>query len=411
MGFMDSVCARPRETRRGVGLRGALATATGVALVIGAGAGLSAPAFAETGDGPAAWYDRIHLGGDFRGRDEVFAIDGMKDRHRLRYRLRVGATTEINDHVDFGFRLATGPDANSGNQTLGSGVDFDPDGIFVDKAYITIKPHGAEKPIFGDSLSATFGKTANPFKPKGIGPALLIWDGDQMPEGVAMQWGASPCDCWDTNFDAAYYVIDENAISPGRDPAIMAFQLDDMAKITDDISLATHVSYFGLRELDDNFFLRAAGDGNTAGLTSHKRIDLIEFHGGTTYSGIEDWPVTLWGDVLVNLSADGVGEGKQNTAFGVGVELGSKKAFAQLGVAYFEVEADSVPGVLADSDMIDGLTNGKSWMVYLTRQLWTNTDFQAIAYISDELDKDVSALQAATPNDRVRVQTNVIIKF
>ncbi|MCS5620309.1 MAG: hypothetical protein NZ808_10650, partial [Myxococcota bacterium] len=52
------------------------------------------------------WFERIDFKGDFRARDEVFVIDGMKDRHRLRYRLRLGADTEVNDHIAIGFRLA-----------------------------------------------------------------------------------------------------------------------------------------------------------------------------------------------------------------------------------------------------------------------------------------------------------------
>ncbi|MCP5041901.1 MAG: hypothetical protein GY944_12805 [bacterium] len=407
MGLMETHGRRVPNTHWATGFCRALATAMGAAIAIVAG--LATPAAAD--EAPAAWYERIDFGGDFRARDEVLVIEGMKDRHRLRYRLRMGAKTEINDHVDVGFRLATGPDANSGNQTLGSGVDFDPDGIFIDRAYITIAPHGGEKPIFGDSLTATFGKSANPFKTKGIGPSLLIWDGDQMPEGAAFQWSASPRDCWETNFDAAYYVIDEEEIDPSRDPAIMAFQLDNAVKVTDQIKLTTHVSYFGLRKLNDDFFTRVADRGNTAGLTSNQHVDLIEFHGGTTWSGSEDWPVTVWGNVLLNLSADGIGEGKQNTAFGAGIEIGNKKTTARIGAAYFQIEADAVPGVLADSDVLDGLTNGESWMVYLTRQIFTNTDFQLVTYISEPLDDDVARLQDETLNDRVRIQTNVIVKF
>lgn len=380
-----------------------------------------APAAFASDEAPS-WFERIDFSGDFRGRDEVFVFDGMKDRHRLRYRLRFGAKTEVNDHVELGLRLATGPDANSGNQTLGSGVDFEPDGIFLDKAYITVKPHGAEKPTFGDSFDVTFGKMGNPFRPrKGMGEGLLIWDGDITPEGVALSWGASPCDCWTTNLDVAYFVIDENSGTSDpfekRDPAIIAVQLDDTVKITDDIKFQSHLSYYALRKLDGAFADRVAGgdgegfNGNTAGLTSNRHVDLLEFHGATSVGAIEDWPLTVWGSFIINLSADGVGEGKQNKGFGVGVEVGDKKKFVKIGAAYFEIEADAVPANLHDSDVLDGTSNGKSWLIAATRQIWTNTDFHVRAYFSDELDKDVSALQDKSPTDRVRVQTNVVVKF
>lgn len=386
-----------------------------VMLTASAGVLLMAPAALAEGE-TASWFERIDFSGDFRGRDEVYIIDGMKDRNRLRYRLRFGATTEVNEHVDLGFRLATGPGANSGNQTLGSGVDFDPDGVFIDKAYIRLKPHGAEKPMFGDSFDVTFGKMSNPFKTKGTGESLLIWDGDQNPEGVALSWGVSPCECWTTNLDVAYFVIDENDIDPSRDPSIVAVQLDENVKINDTINFKSHISYFGFRKLDDDFMKRVTEggpgfNGNTAGLTSNQHVDILEFHGATTFTAVEDWPLTVWGNFVVNLSADGIGEGKQNKGFGVGVELGDKKKFVRVGAAYFQMEADAVPSNLHDSDVLDGGSNGKAWLVHVTRQLWSNTDFSVTAYFSDELDDDVSALQEATPNDRVRIQTDISVMF
>ncbi|MBW2291008.1 MAG: putative porin [Deltaproteobacteria bacterium] len=346
----------------------------------------------------------------------------MKDRHRLRYRLRLGAETEINDHVELGFRFATGSGANSANQTLGSGRDFDPDGIFVDRAYVTLKPHGKQKPIFGDSFDLSFGKMPNAFKPKGIGPALLIWDGDQLPEGVALSWGATPCECWTTNLDLAYFVIGE--VGNARDPGMIAVQLDNDFKVTDDVSFKSQISYYGLRKLDERFFFRSTGfedifnrtdllpfGGNTAGLSSNNHVDLIEFHGGTTWTGVENWPITVWGNVIYNASADGIGEGKQNLGYGVGIEAGSKTAYAKIGVGYFEVEADAVPSVLFDSDLFDGFTNGEGFMVYVTRQIWKNTDFDVHAFFGDTLDSDVAKIQFVSPRDRVRIQTNIIVKF
>ncbi|MDP6978645.1 MAG: putative porin [Myxococcota bacterium] len=371
---------------------------------------------ASAGDGES-WYERISFKGDFRARDEVFIREGDKDRHRLRYRLRGGASTEVNDHIEVGFRLATGPDANSGNQSLGSGVnddesiDFDPDGVFIDKAYLTLKPHGTEKPMFGDSKSITFGKMSNPFKTKGIGPSQLIWDGDQNPEGVALQWGWSPCDCWDTNLDVAYFVIDENNLDPSRDPAMFAVQFDNSVKVNDEISFKSHLTYNALRKLTGDVIGRGEGAGNTEGLTSNNHIDLIEFHGGTTWAAHEDWPVTFWGNVVFNLSADGAGAGKQNTAFGAGLTVGSKKALAEVGAGYFQVEADAVPGFLLDSDLFDGVTNGEGWRIHATRTIFKNTDFNVIAYIGDELDGDVADNLGSAAADRVRIQTNVQVKF
>jgi hypothetical protein len=372
-----------------------------------------------------SWFERIDFNGDFRARDEVFVIDGMKDRHRLRYRLRLGADTEVNDHIAIGFRLATGSDANEGNQTLGdgqadrgpegdeqTGIDFDPDGIFIDRAFLILKPQGNEKPMFGDSFDITIGKMPNPFQPKGIGPSLLLWDGDQMPEGVALSWGASPRDYWTRNLDVAYFVLDDNSddssINPSRDPAMIAVQMDEKVKLNDQVQFKSQVTYYAIRKLT-NAYLRTVS--NTDGLTSNNHLDLIEFHGGTTWAAHKKWPVTVWGNFVYNASAVGIGEGKQNMGFGVGIEAGNKGDFVNVGAAYFELEADAVPSSLYDSDVFDGGANGKTWLVYATKQIWTNTDIDVRAYFTDQLDKDVTALGGATPNDRIRIQTSIIVKF
>ena len=60
-----------------------------------------------------SWVNHIGLYGDFRGRAENFWYEGTKsDRHRLRYRLRVGLKAKVNEYVKFDARLATGSDAN-----------------------------------------------------------------------------------------------------------------------------------------------------------------------------------------------------------------------------------------------------------------------------------------------------------
>lgn len=404
----------PASKRSGRGVRFALHAMTMTGLVVGGAFAGSAMAN-DHGDDEESWYERIDVSGDFRGRDEVFIRDGEKDRHRLRYRLRIAADTEVNDHVEFGLRLATGPDANSGNQSFGTGssgagVDFDPDNIFVDRAYITLKPHGSEKPMFGDSKSITFGKMSNPFYDKKTGPSPIIWDSDINPEGVHLQWGIAPCDCWDANLDVAYFVLDENNREPSRDPGMFGVQVDNAIAITDGVKGQVGVSYYALRKLDDAFYARNGARGNLA-LSDDNHVDLLDVKAAAKFTAIEDWPITIWGNYVVNLSAEGTGEGKEDTAFGAGIKIGSKSAIAELSVGYFQIQADAVPAVLTDSNIIDGLTNGKGFKVQATKSVLASTDVRLTAFISEELDDNVADLQAATPGDRVRLQTDVIIKF
>ena len=132
-----------------------------------------------------------------------------------------------------------------------------------------------------------------------------------------------------------------------------------------------------------------------------------------TFSGCEDWPLTLWGNLIYNASAVGIGRGKQNIGFGAGFELGSKTAIAKLGLGYFEIEADAVPSSLGDSAVFDGLTNGKGFHAFVTREIWKNTDFDLHAYFGKVLDTKLvgAPYQLRTPTKRIRIQTNIIFKF
>jgi hypothetical protein len=189
---------------------------------------------------------------------------------------------------------------------------------------------------------------------------------------------------------------------------MIAVQMDEKIKLNDQVQFKSQVTYYAIRKLTNEYVNTLS---NTDGLTSNNHLDLLEFHGGTIWAAHEKWPVTVWGNFVYNASADGIGEGKQNMGFGVGIEAGNKGDFVNVGAAYFELEADAVPSSLYDSDVFDGGANGKTWLVYATKQIWTNTDIDVRAYFTDELDKDVTALGGATPNDRIRIQTSIIVKF
>ena len=84
------------------------------------------------------WYERFSMWGELRLRWESFFYDrdatGNKrdDRNRVRYRLRINTKVRVNEHMNVLFRIGTGAsDSRSGNQTLGSGVDFDRDTVAI----------------------------------------------------------------------------------------------------------------------------------------------------------------------------------------------------------------------------------------------------------------------------------------
>ncbi len=389
-----------------------------------------------------AWFDRIDFYGDFRSRFEgfVFNEDALgndpKDIYSWRYRLRFGVKTDINDYFDAAFQLATGPDARSGNQTLGSGVDFDPDDIFVDQAYLTLTPFGARDLPMDQSAHVRFGKVPNPFISK-KGDDLILFDVDIQPEGIAIQYGLSPWDCLDLNLDLAYFLVEAIPVR-SADPHLLALQLEKTWKPMDDLTIGLADSFYFYRNLDQDFFDRGsfaakgfgAGGGNVpGGLSDRNTVHIMDYRAYVQYKGIDDWPVTVFGNFVKNLSAEntsGFGASKEDLAWSAGLEVGDKKKWVQMSAAYFQVEANAVPANFVDSDLFDARTNGEGWHFKLARQIFKNTDLKADLFLSDALDHDLygPTTSAGGPDDpptffddavenhdRLRFRIDVVVKW
>ena len=94
------------------------------------------------GTDSAAGESNIAFSSDLRGRFESFRHDrdGVgrhEDRRRPRYRLRLNAKVNINEHAAAALRFGTGAsDGRSGNETFGSPSDSGPDGFIVRRAYL-----------------------------------------------------------------------------------------------------------------------------------------------------------------------------------------------------------------------------------------------------------------------------------
>jgi hypothetical protein len=108
------------------------------------------------------------------------------ERHRQRYRLRLGLRGTLLDDWFFGVRLETSASARSTNVTFGGDTSSTSpggggpfakgdDGIYVGQAY------GGYKGFPG--FTFTGGRMPNPFV-----RTLMIWDDDINPEGLAEQW-------------------------------------------------------------------------------------------------------------------------------------------------------------------------------------------------------------------------------
>ena len=380
-----------------------------------------------------SWFDRISFFGDMRGQYENFWYDEdplgdiKKNRSRLRYRFRVGARTEINDHVDFAFQLTTGTSGRSPNQTLGSGGgDFGPDAFNVRQAYLTYHPFAdGSIPLGGRKLDVMFGKMPNLFYSK-VGKNYLMWDSDFAPEGIAGTYEIEPVEDVSLTFSTAYFVADENANMSS--PALFPAQIGVKAGLGDNVSVGGRLTYYGWRYLDDDFhngdetLLTAAADrsGSTqfgnipGGLTDGKLVDIGEVRAWLKFTGIENWPILAYGSFSKNFSAESVAlfnAGREDLAWSIGLEIGDKKKFAKLGAGYFWLEANAVPAQMVDGFIFDGTTNDKGWAVYGVKEVYAHTDLKFTLYLDEPLDDDIIWEPAVANSDRTRLQVDVVVKF
>jgi hypothetical protein len=350
--------------------------------------------------------------GDFRARLENFWFDQdslgneADNRHRARYRLRIGAAMPVNEWLTAGFRLASGETENrSTNRSLGVGDDFDRDTIAIDEAWLQVK-----LPIDVGSSALVFGKQNNPFLWKN-GKDYMTWDPDYSLEGLSLRWTMQPTQALSVFGNAGYFLIDENASA--KDPHFFALQAGAQVQAAEKIALGGRATWYSYHSLNTAFFGRQNAFGNV-GLSDNSdgSLDQIELGAFARSTHSAEWPVLLHAHFTKNLDAAVLaGEGKQDAGWGVALEVGDAKQFALLGVGYYELEADFAPALYTDSDLTDGFTNRKGWAFYGTRQVFPNTELTLELFVSDALEESPLFSTSIANSERFRLRSDVVVKF
>ncbi len=376
-----------------------------------------------------SWLDRFSFKGDFRARHESFWYDRDElgnesdNRYRGRYRIRLGMKFDVNDWADVHLRLASGQDdLRSTNQTFGSGVDFDPDSIFIDRAYVELEAPGQWMPE-GSKAHLLVGKQGNPFTWK-VGKDFMLWDGDVNPEGVGLKLAGDARDNLSWFLHSGYFVIDEE--SGNKDPHLFGVQLGGEVAVSDDLALGARGTYYTFRSVLGDFLQRgidgtggstSSGGNLPGGLTdTDENFDVTEVGAYLKWAGSEMFPVTIYGNWSQNLDAEDTlgppGTDEEDTAWGVGIEVGDKNKLAKLGVGYWEIEANAFPSQFIDSDLFDGFTNREGWAIYGSRNLFKNTDLNLTFFMSDEIEDGSPAFDESVEDaERYRLQTDLVFKF
>jgi len=302
------------------------------------------------------WLDTVKWNGDLRLRqDDQFRETSTTsvDRHRERFRLRVGATAKPWDPLEIGFRLGTGTsgDPLSNNQTFTN--TFDKKSIFVDLAYAKYSPWSW--------FALTGGKMNNPFQSTDI-----TWDPDTTPEGAVLQL-KSPAPIpglkeWlsirpFTTLGA--FVITEN--NTARDPALFAAQGGaDVNLPFGGITWQPSVAFYGFTAIKGRAtsnVTNAPAGNSTSGGNFLWGYDVLSYLNRINIPNVFGQPVALVGDYVQNNAA-----GDNNTAWQLGTEIGKvTEKFGSWKAFYYykRLENDAMFGALTDSDFGAGGTNHK----------------------------------------------------
>ena len=361
----------------------------------------------------------VELYGDVRLRYEYrggrlpdhyqFGQDNQNDwyeRHRERYRLRVGLRGTLMDDWFFGVRLETSSDPRSTNVTFGGDASNGPfakndDGIFVGQAY------------FGYTGFPDFKFTGGRM-PQPLITTSMVWDDDINPEGLAEQWkhtftfnlggggGASQSYSKEgkavvaksepfklkldvfANF-AQFVYDDENPENPiGPDPTLptntpggqagqkiptsdafmLAWQVGARLTFPNNVYFQLAPTVYNYTGNGDTFNIHFQGDpgGNQTGINSLLVFDMPMEVGWKLWN----LPMRIFGDFAVNFDADDragaaghAGGGGQRYAWELGLGVGQLKAKSDWEIRVWWQHSDqfSLDTNLVDSDIFDGRVN------------------------------------------------------
>jgi putative porin len=310
-----------------------------------------------------SWADSVRLDGDFRYRYEKIDIENTGGRTRDRIRARVNIRADLVEDVEVGFGLATGGnDPVSTNQTIGAGGSSK--NVMLNLAYADW--------VATDNLHLIAGKYKNPLLR--VGKQALMWDSDWTPEGLAMTYRR---DWLFVNAIGTWLESDSNR---GNDHFSWGGQVGVQGQVGT-ASLKGGVTYYSIKAQGESTTFGDPGDpndyygnsaieagglacGTTPGANCTFLYDylLTEVFAEAAFN-IGDWPSFVFFDYVTNSDAP-----DNNTAWTMGARIGQAKDHGQMGFSYYYAskEADSMLGLLTDSDFGGGGTNNRGHFLKFT---------------------------------------------
>ena len=95
--------------------------------------------------------------------------------------------------------------------------------------------------------------------------------------------------------------------------------------------------------------------------------------------------------------------------------MGSSSALLKLGGGYFHIEANSTMAQFTDSDITDGKTNRKGWVLYAAKQVAPGTELRLTYFDQNPIQTSGGATgpfeRSLSQSNRSRLQADIQFNF
>jgi len=284
-----------------------------------------------------SWVNSLTLKGDLRLRyDHTYdsASNGRSAEDRVRYRFRFGGVADLKNNFKMGFRMATGHNMTSSNQTFSN--DFTRDDFGLDQAYIGWQQEGDWEENSGFTIYA--GKNPN-FEKTGWKLSKALFDSDISPEGFEAHYGVEIGSTTLGLHGGAYFLEGED--DPGKQMSkLIMGQVTTSTALSDTLRMDLGLGAYGIDSSD------LTGPGTGHGNTVGQGYTPLMLDAAFTYRGASN-PIKLYGTWIDNQQADTL-----STGYITGIKYGSAKKAGQweAKIEYRSFEADAFWDEFAESE-------------------------------------------------------------
>jgi len=307
-----------------------------------------------------SWIRNTQIKGDFRLRYEFKERDGSADRHRGRYRFRLGFVTKVNDKVEIGYGLASGSsDPRSTNQSFAN--SFETPDIRLDYAYASYRPF--------DWLQLIGGQMPNPL----WRPSSLLWDSDIRPQGVSTVLNRT-VNGIELFMAGGFWVLDEIS---GRedDPTMWVFQPGYKVNLGKRVYFTNALSIYEFSNVEGSALDYSSGTNTRAGGVLADDYDAYVISGELgVRTGSSFVPfAAAYGEYVNNRAIS-----SSDSGYCYGIRIGHDKVRNpgqwQVDLGFYRLERDAWLDILPDADNYGGGTNMRAIITQLKYGLMDNVE-------------------------------------